>query len=368
MASELCAEEWQLVRELLPADLEARARQCGALRRARGVQDAETLLRVLLLHTCGGLSLQQTSLRAAELGLAELSAVALFKRLRASGAWLEDLCKALLEKRTDDYPFQWPLKGRTFRAFDASDIREPGATGSSWKLHYSITLPGLRCDQAAFTDRHHGERLQNFTLHPGDVILADRAYGKRAQIAWLMDAGADAVIRLHPPALPACEQEPEDQTDLPVKWLEKLQTLPPTGAGEWTVRFRHQRKHYPVRVCAIRKSLTAAADARRKVKLEARKKRRTLRPETLSMADFVVVLTTLQATEINAEGVLELYRQRWQIELAFKRLKSLLGMSAVPKSDPQSARSWMQSKLLEALLIERLLEQSRALSPWGYRL
>lgn len=332
------------------------------------MKDAETLLRVLFLHTCGGLSLEQATLRAAELGLADISAVALFKRLKASGLWLEELCKALLEKRTDDHPFQWPLKGRNFRAFDASDIREPGATGSSWKLHYSITLPGLRCDQATFTDREHGERLQNFTINPGDVILADRAYGKRGQIAYVMDAGADAVIRLHPPAFPACEQEQDDQTDLPVKWLEKLKTLPSTGAAEWTVRFEHQRKHYTVRVCAIRKSQTAAAEARRKVELEARRRRRVLKPETLGLADFVVVLTTLPETEISAEGVLELYRQRWQVELAFKRLKSLLGMSAVPKTDPQSARSWMQSKLLEALLIERLLEQSRAFSPWGYRL
>jgi IS4 transposase len=66
--------------------------------------------------------------------------------------------------------------------------------------------------------------------------------------------------------------------------------------------------------------------------------------------------------------VLELYRCRWQVELAFKRLKSLLAMSAVPKSDEESARSWMQAKLLESLLIERLLEHSSALSPWGYHL
>jgi hypothetical protein len=86
------------------------------------------------------------------------------------------------------------------------------------------------------------------------------------------------------------------------------------------------------------------------------------------MADFVVVLTTLSPREMSTARVFELYRCRWQIELAFKRLKSLLAMSAVPKTDEESARCWMQGKLLESLLIERLLEQSRALSPWGYAL
>jgi hypothetical protein len=291
--------------------------------------------------------------------------VALFKRLRNAGPWLEELCRDLADQRTAEHPVAWPLGARVCRVVDASDIREPGATGSSWKLHYSITLPGLRCDEALFTDCSTGESVKNFTIKPGEVLLADRAYGKRVQIAALLEKGAHAVIRLHPPAFP-CEEE--ESTDLPVDWLKRLNELPATGPGEWTVRFEHQRKSYRVRVCAIRKSHVAAAEARRKAEREARRRHRQMKPETLPLADFVVVLTTLPRNEIGTAAVLELYRQRWQIELAFKRLKSLLGMSAVPKTEPQSSRAWMQAKLLEALLIERLLEQSKALSPWGYRL
>lgn len=357
-----------MVKSLLPEDLEAGARSSHALRRARGVKDAETLLRLLFLHVAGGLSLEQTSLRAAQLGLADISAVALFKRLRGARSWLEELCAQLIAEHTVHSPVVWPLQGRTFRVLDASDIREPGATGSSWRLHYSITLPGLRCDFARFTAHTIGERLQNLPLHKSDIVLADRAYGKRAQIAWLMDAGADAVIRLHPPAFPVLEEGEEEETDLPVDWLEKLDTLPAIGPGEWTVRFTSGTKIYSVRVCAIRKSATAAEEARHKIRIEARKKGRVLEDKTLRMADFVVILTTLPSRLMSTARVLELYRCRWQVELAFKRLKSLLAMSAVPKSDEESARSWMQGKLLESLLIERLLEQSRALSPRGYKL
>jgi hypothetical protein len=366
MRSTLCEEEWRLVKSLLPGDLEMLARQSGALQRARGVKDAETLLRLLFLHVAGGLSLEQTALRAAQLGLAEISAVALFKRLRSARPWLEELCTQVIAERTAAHPVEWPLPGRTYRVLDATDIREPGATGSSWRLHYSITLPGLRCDFARFTPHTTGERLQQLPAKPGDIVLADRAYGKRAQIAWLMDAGADAVIRLHPPAFPVLEPSDEDETDLPVDWLAKLDTLPALKPGEWTVHFKSGAKSYRVRVCAIRKSATAAAGARHRLEVEARKKGRVPQEQNLRLTDFVVVLTTLSTRQLSTARVLDLYRCRWQVELAFKRLKSLLAFSAVPKSDAESARSWMQTKLLESLLIERLLEQSRALSPWGY--
>ena len=83
-------ESWEVIRQLLPADLEALARQSGSFQRARQVGDALTLLRLLLMHAAG-LSLAQTALRAQEQGLGKLSAVALFKRLRRAGAFLQQL-------------------------------------------------------------------------------------------------------------------------------------------------------------------------------------------------------------------------------------------------------------------------------------
>lgn len=371
MSSTLCDEEWSLVKAMLPKDLEARARSSKALTRARNVKDAETLLRLLFLHVAGGISLEQTALRAAQLGLATISAVALFKRLRGARAWLEGLCAQLISEHASQRSNAWPLPGRVYRVLDASDIREPGAAGSSWRLHYSITLPGLCCDFAKFTPHTVGERLQNLPVNKGDIVLADRAYGKRAQLAALIDAGADAVIRLHPPSFPIIAgpaAQGEEESDLPIDWLTTLDTLPPTKPGDWIVRFKSGAKNYRVRICAIRKSATATEENRHKIRLEARKKGRVTQAQTLRLAEFVVVVTTLSSRQLSAARVLELYRCRWQVELAFKRLKSLLAMSAVPKTDAESARAWMQAKLLESLLIERLLEHASALSPWGYHL
>ena len=81
-------EEWEILRRWLPADLNQRARATGFMQRARGLQDAECWLRLILMHVAGGLSLQQTTVRARELGLAQVTSVALFKRLRKAERWL----------------------------------------------------------------------------------------------------------------------------------------------------------------------------------------------------------------------------------------------------------------------------------------
>jgi len=71
MREQLVSTDWDLVKRFLPADWEASARACGALRRSRNIQDAETLLRLIFLHVAGGLSLRQTVVRADDPAFAE---------------------------------------------------------------------------------------------------------------------------------------------------------------------------------------------------------------------------------------------------------------------------------------------------------
>ena len=69
-----------------------------------------------------------------------------------------------------------------------------------------------------------------------------------------------------------------------------------------------------------------------------------------------------------AQEVLEWYRVRWQVELVFKRFKSLAQLGHLPKYDDESARAWLYGKLLVALLVEKLIGHASAISPWGYDL
>ena len=76
----LIEDDWEVIRRLLPDDLERGAREHGAMRRRRGqVNSAEQLLRLILMHIAGGLSLEQTVTRAQARGLASLNAMALHK-------------------------------------------------------------------------------------------------------------------------------------------------------------------------------------------------------------------------------------------------------------------------------------------------
>jgi IS4 transposase len=89
--------------------------------------------------------------------------------------------------------------------------------------------------------------------------------------------------------------------------------------------------------------------------------------DDLELRPSIAVWTTLPET-FSAPAVLALYRLRWQIELAIKRMQSILGLGHLPKKDPASARAWLHGKLSVSLLVERMVAAANSFSPWGYRL
>lgn len=355
-------ENWPYLLTFLPAGWEERARQLGALRRCRKFSDAQSLLRTLLIHLADGCSLRETVVRARTGNIASVSDVALFKRLRSSGEWLRWLAVGLMQDWVERQPSVVLGEGLSIRIVDGSTIQEPGATGSTWRLHYSIGLPSLRCDEVHVTRPAVGESFKQFTVQPGDIFLADRGYAHRAGIAHVLDGGGEVIVRTGLTSLPFTEA---DGTRFPL--LEKIRSLRGTGLGDWDVFIRHDGESLPGRICAVKKSHVAAERARTKVLRDSSKKGRRPRPETLEAAGYTLVFTTLPRTT-NASTVLELYRGRWQVELAFKRLKSLLALGHLKKFDSQSARAWIHGKLMVAFLIEALIAAGERFSPWGYPL
>jgi DDE family transposase len=326
------------------------------------VEDAETLLRLLLMHG-SGLSLEQTALRAKEQALGLLSAVALFKRLRHSGAFLQQLALRLLEQvqqRAQATP--WP-GGYRFRIIDATTVKEPGPTGSTWRLHYSLRLPDLYCDHFELTNLEQGESFKRWQASANEVLLADRAYSHRAAVGALLEQGVKVVVRFNGRSFPLLTNNHQ-----PFALLKHLRSLKIGQVKEWQLRFEAGQQHWPIRLCAIRKGRLAAERAKRKTRARAQRKQQQLQADTLELGEYILVLTNLEPEAWSGANILELYRCRWQIELAFKRLKSLLKLGHLPKKDPDSARAWMQLKLLLALVTEKLCYDARFFSPWGYRL
>ena len=358
----LLEEEWEFLTDLLPQDWREQARTTGALRRARGVGSADCLLQLILMHTATGLSLRQTVVRAREQSIADISDVALLKRLRASEPWL----RALTAKMTDldeTGVVQRLSARRRIRAVDATTVEEQGGAGTDWRVHYTLRLPDLSCDFFELTDEHGGETYRRIPVERGDLLLADRGYSNAAGVAAVKTAQGDVLVRWNSFSFPL-----KTLAGNAFDALKELSQMSKCGVQEWAVSFTHDGQRYTGRLCAIRKNAVATERAREKMRREARKKQKQVSEEALKLAEFVMVFTTLSSKELSTRDVLELYRVRWQIELRFKHLKSLLGLGCLPKYDDASCRAWIQAKLLCGLLIERLMCRAKFFSPWGYRL
>ncbi len=176
-------------------------------------------------------------------------------------------------------------------------------------------------------------------------------------MAWVLAQGGDVVVRHQGANFPLQDRHGRD-FDL----LASVRALHEHRPGSWPVRFEHEGCGRMVWLHGVRKSAAAAQKAKEDLH---RERGAGLQPQTLEMAESkILVLTSLDPQLTSAVQVLGLYRGRWQIELVFKRLKSLLGVGELAKYDPASAKAWLQAKLLTALLLERL-EREAFLFPLG---
>ena len=186
----------------LPRDWRELAQDTGALKGLRKDKAVDSLLRTLLLHLGCGHSLRETVVRARQAHLADLSDVALMKRLKKSKGWLHALCVRLFEEQGLAV-----VPGGAFqvRAVDATTVKEPGPSGSLWRLHYSVGLPSLTCDFFKLTKTEGpgtGESLAQFPIRVGDHVLADRGYSTARGIGHVADAGGRLIVRVNTGSLP----------------------------------------------------------------------------------------------------------------------------------------------------------------------
>jgi hypothetical protein len=358
-------EDFEYVLRLLPEGWQAKAKELGALRRCRKVPSAEVLLRVLLIHLAEGCSLRETALRATRGQIAQLSDVAIMDRLRLSGSWFRWMNVGLVQRWIEREPRRLYGTQRRINLVDATRIQEPGPTGSSWTLHYCIELVSLACRQWVVTDwRGNGESFWRFKPQTQELYIADRAYGTRAGIAAFAQAGAEVLVRFAMDNLPLVQPSSPQRFSL----LSHLRRLKATQLGDWPVEFEYEQERFAGRVCALKRSRQAAEQALKKFLFTSKRKGQKPKASTIEAQRYVFVFTTLSPAELSACQALELYRGRWQIELVFKRLKSILQIGHLRKIDADSALSWIEGKLFVALVIEALLRQAESFFPWGFPL
>jgi hypothetical protein len=330
-------------------DLEASARAAGAFQRAREVRDPETLLRLVLAYGSGGMSLRDVSGWAEEQRIASLSSPALFKRLCNAEGWLGGIVAALLEKRIKLRNYR--LYGHRLCAIDATTLCEPGADRTTWRVHVAYDVASGGVDQLELTDVHGGESLKRFTFRPGDIVLADRGYARPRDLRPVIEAGANLIVRTGWNSLRLLTAQGA-VFDL----FAKLRTMKTAYADAKVYLDEGVPEVEPLalRLVIRRKTKEQARKAQQELVKDARKRGREPDPKSLEAARFLLLLTSLPAGELTAATVANLYRLRWQIELAFKRYKSLAGLDELTAKTPRLARSWIHAKLILALLAERI--------------
>lgn len=370
MAAVLNDDNWDYLLKLLPDGWEELARTSGAVRRLRGATSLGSLLRVLLLHVGHGCSLRTTSVVGKAAGWICMSDVALHKKFAQCEPWLHLLCQGLLAQSQMALPTTF--RGLSMRLIDSTLVKEPGVTGSQYRVLYSLRVPDWQCDYFRLTPAKgagNGESLKHFAIRKGDCLVADRGFSHLAGIEHVHRHGGCLIVRLntHNARLQNHDGSPVDL----LRWLSTLTqpgavgSLPVWVGAQGQDGARAQR--VPARLCAVRKSIEATALARRKLHRKVQRGKIALHAATLEQAAWVVVLTTVPQALLSADAVLQWYRVRWQIELAFKRLKSLGDVGHLPKKDQRSSRAWVYGKLLIALLTEKMQRHAASLSPWGGR-
>ncbi len=359
-------EDWNLLKTFFPNNWKNLAFDTNALKGLRKDKSEENLLRTLLIHLACGYSLRETVVRAKRSNLSDLSAVALLKRLKKCKNWLYSLCLCLFRERGLQLNRQ---DGFQFRLFDATTVKEPGKTGSLWRIHYSIQIPFLSCDFFKLTETEgdgSGESFFQFPIQKNDYIMADRGYCTGTGIHHVAEKGAYLSVRVNSQSLRILDAE-----KCPFPLLKEIQKLRKTGnIKSWNVFIPNANNTSYVngRLCAIRKTEEAINMTHKKLKRQASKKGKELKSTTLIYAKYVIVFTTFPKEQFTAFDILEWYRIRWQIELVFKRFKQIAQLGHLPKYDDESSKAWLYGKLFVALLTEKLIHFAISFSPWGYLL
>jgi hypothetical protein len=332
--------------------LNVTARETKAFVRPREISNAVDLLRLILAYCLGDSGLRSTAAWATSVGLVDISNVALLYRLRQCGDWLAVLVGRVLAAAGPK-----ASRGRLIRIIDATTVpkKGPGARKKNelWRIHSAFDLPRERFGHFELTDQRAGEALDQIPVVAGEIRLGDRAYLQPERMAKLIKAGADFVIRAGWKG--ARWRDAEGGV---VNLMLLLRKAAARGLIDCPIWIKPRRgAPLALRLVAIKKPAQASAAARCKARKSAQRGGHQISKQTLEAADWVILVTSLKPHEFATDDVLALYRLRWRIELAFKRLKSLIGLKGPPGTDERSAKPHILAHLLVILLLEPLVDE-----------
>lgn len=338
----------------LPANWEELANTHKQLETQYGnakVTEAEDLLRFFFVHAGAGLPLRQTVVLVTKGGGPSLSPMRLHMKMRRAEPYLAALVAGMCgEMGRETAPEKWG--GYTMKSVDASVVTGPGATGTESIVHTVINLASTTVDQLVVTSEREGETLKRFTWSKGDLVIGDRGYSKGPGIVSAVDDGADVLIRLNRASLPLYDEvEPGGDRDRGprIDILPWVRTVKGTSERPSFLHVGHRVIEGRLIACVL-----PAAEAQLARERVIREQGAKATKESLEMASYVVLFTTVPATRLSAERCLDAYTLRWQIELKFKRWKTIAGLDRLPNIREDTQRAWLYIKILLSLIMDRI--------------
>jgi len=348
----------EVLREL-PEGYEAACYSEKAIQRTRGITSPHDLMLLAMIHLLNGSSLVEISAIASLARLGELSDVAFMKRFANCNSWFQWNITRLVSEGMVSYNKPDWLEQYKVKAVDATEVVEKGRSKRAYRLHYAIDLFSLHSESYRITDEKTGESLHNYDLRSGDLVVADRIYSTFKGIGHCMANDAQFILRLRKTSFITY-----DEYGQRIELLDRLRALKEGEEVEIPVFAKVDGETMtPLRVCARMNDADSMQDTTKRLARKQSKKQEAICQDTLEFNNYIVLVTSLPST-ITCSKVLQVYRWRWQVEMYFKRLKSIIGIGELPKKKPESVFAWLNGKLLIALLIEKAIGR-RSFSPQG---
>lgn len=348
-------------------DLEGTAAASRALVRRRGIDRAATLLRLALVYGGTDLSLRGTAFWAEAAGVAELSDVALMYRLQGAEGWLAGLAQALLGQEIAALGASLQAHDWRVRLVDGTSLMAGGpggGPGKGYHLHACFDLRAQQFDELVLTSACDAESLARHTAGPGEILIADRNFAKAAGVRAAVAQGGKVIIRR---GLTACRIEGEEGRPLDA---EAILALARDGTKDGAIvdipawlPAADDAPALQLRLIIQKKPPEAAEQSQKRAAKKAQRAHYEAKSKQLDAAQYLMLMTTLDEATMPATQVLALYRLRWQIEIAFKRLKSLANLDNIQAKEERLAKTAIWAKLILAILTETLLGHVLAFSP-----
>jgi hypothetical protein len=349
-------DQWDQLLAGLPFGWETKARDLKAFVRPRKFKNAGDLLRVILMHVDAEFSLRLAAAWATEAELADITDMAVYKGMRRSVEWLEWIDNRILKRLRTHARIK--RVGTPIHIADGTTVRQPGSVGIDQRVHFMWDASAQGPADYLAGSYKKGESFRNFAITPGTLYMGDRLYGNRAGIEHVANNGGYALVRINAHNLPLNTRD-GGKFDL----LGALRTLPEGGIGEWPVVLKGEDGPITGRVCGVRVDPETRMREEERARACSRKKRHAIKPQTVEMAGFVAVFTTLSPQQADTRTALDLLRARWQVEISIKCHKQILNLGENPHKNPEAARAWLLGKLLCFLLFEILRQQAEDFSP-----